>query len=63
MYGLTQAIYFQTLYVFTNIFLTRYSKQEMLAELRASDGILREFRRFLNKRHPNNPWLYYGDRY
>jgi len=63
MNELSQAIYLQVIYVFTNVFLARFSKSEIVRELNVSDGIVREFHRVMNKRHPNNPWLYYGTRY
>ena len=63
MNELGHAIYLQTLYVFTNIFLCHISKNEIAIDLKNNGYIIREFNRVMNKRHPNNPWLYYGTKY
>ena len=63
MNELGHAIYLPTLYVFTNIFLCHTRKIDLIADVNSNDSIVREFNRVMNKRHPNEPRLYYGTKY
>lgn len=63
MVDLANAIRLTVLHAYYNLFLGRCTRKEWRDELmryRFDRTVASSFHVFLAKRHPNNPWLYYG---